>query len=87
MRLNRRSLWLAIALFVICALLRCGLLKRQGITALLVTHDQHEAFALADEIGVMRAGCIVQWDSAYNLYHRRGRHFAPPPDSLCSPHP
>jgi iron(III) transport system ATP-binding protein len=30
------------------------ILKQQGITALLVTHDQGEAFAVADEIGVMR---------------------------------
>jgi iron(III) transport system ATP-binding protein len=32
------------------------ILKQQGITALLVTHDQGEAFAVADEIGVMREG-------------------------------
>jgi iron(III) transport system ATP-binding protein len=32
------------------------ILKQQGITALLVTHDQAEAFAVADEIGVMREG-------------------------------
>ena len=31
------------------------LLKRHGTTALLVTHDQHEAFALADSVGVMSA--------------------------------
>jgi iron(III) transport system ATP-binding protein len=46
------------------------LLERTGTTALLVTHDQHEAFAIADEIGVMEQGRIQQWDSAYNLYHR-----------------
>jgi iron(III) transport system ATP-binding protein len=51
------------------------LLKAQATTAILVTHDQHEAFALADEIGVMRAGRIVQWDSAYNLYHRPADRF------------
>jgi iron(III) transport system ATP-binding protein len=43
--------------------------KRQGISALLVTHDQHEAFAMADQIGIMRAGRIIQWDTPYNLYH------------------
>ena len=47
-----------------------GILKHEGITALVVTHDQHEAFALADAIGVMHEGKIQQWDSAYNLYHR-----------------
>ena len=41
----------------------------------LVTHDQHEAFAMADEIGVMREGRIEQWDSAYNLYHRPANRF------------
>lgn len=46
------------------------ILKQEGITALLVTHDQHEAFALADRIAVMHAGTIQQWDSAYGLYHR-----------------
>jgi len=51
------------------------LLKGSGITALLVTHDQHEAFAIADEIGVMREGCIQQWDSAYNLYHQPATRF------------
>ncbi|ALG68484.1 ABC transporter ATP-binding protein [Beggiatoa leptomitoformis] len=45
------------------------ILKGQGMTGLLVTHDQHEAFALGDKIGVMRHGKILQWDSAYKLYH------------------
>ncbi|MCG3188215.1 MAG: Spermidine/putrescine import ATP-binding protein PotA [Burkholderiaceae bacterium] len=52
-----------------------ALLKRSGITALLVTHDQHEAFAIADEVGVMRDGRIQQWDSAYNLYHQPANRF------------
>ena len=51
------------------------ILKQQGITALLVTHDQAEAFAVADEIGVMREGRLEQWDSAYNLYHRPASRF------------
>ncbi|SEQ80046.1 iron(III) transport system ATP-binding protein [Nitrosomonas sp. Nm51] len=46
------------------------ILKNQSITAILVTHDQSEAFAIADKIGVMFDGDIRQWDSAYNLYHR-----------------
>ena len=46
------------------------ILKAAGTTAILVTHDQHEAFAIADEIGIMKDGAIEQWDSAYNLYHR-----------------
>ena len=47
-----------------------AILKAQGTTALLVTHDQNEAFAMADTVGVMRKGRIEQWDTAYNLYHR-----------------
>ena len=51
------------------------ILKAAGTTAILVTHDQHEAFALADEIGIMKDGTIEQWDSAYNLYHRPRTRF------------
>jgi iron(III) transport system ATP-binding protein len=46
------------------------IIKASGSTAILVTHDQHEAFAMADEIGIMHEGRIQQWDSPYNLYHR-----------------
>jgi len=45
------------------------ILKKQGITAVLVTHDQQEAFALGDQVGVMRDGKLLQWDTPYNLYH------------------
>lgn len=51
------------------------ILKSQNITAVLVTHDQHEAFAMADEIGVMSEGRIQQWDTPYNLYHRPTNRF------------
>ena len=47
-----------------------AILKQAGTAAILVTHDQHEAFAVADVIGIMHAGRIEQWDSPYNLYHR-----------------
>ncbi|MCV2885565.1 ABC transporter ATP-binding protein [Aestuariibacter sp. AA17] len=46
------------------------ILKHQKTSALMVTHDQHEAFAIADVIGVMCDGALHQWDSAYGLYHR-----------------
>jgi iron(III) transport system ATP-binding protein len=51
------------------------ILKREGSTAILVTHDQNEAFAMADEIGVMYQGRIQQWDTPYNLYHRPANRF------------
>jgi iron(III) transport system ATP-binding protein len=47
-----------------------AILKRNGTAAVLVTHDQQEAFAVADAIGVMRAGCLQQWDRPYAVYHR-----------------
>ncbi len=51
------------------------ILKREGSTAIMVTHDQHEAFAMADEIGVMYNGHTQQWDIPYNLYHRPANRF------------
>ncbi len=52
-----------------------NIIKREGTTALMVTHDQHEAFAVADDIAIMHHGHIQQWDSAYNLYHRPANRF------------
>ena len=46
------------------------ILKATGHTAILVTHNQAEAFAIADRIGVM-SGRIAQWDTPYNLHHHR----------------
>lgn len=46
------------------------ILKQMGTAALFVTHDQQEAFALGDVIGVMQHGVLDQWDTAYDLYHR-----------------
>lgn len=46
------------------------ILKENGTTALFVTHNQHEAFAVADRIGVMSGGEILQWGSAHSLYHQ-----------------
>ncbi len=50
-------------------------LERRGITAVLVTHDQSEAFALSDQIGVLHEGRLLQWDTAYNLYHEPATRF------------
>ncbi|ANB01390.1 ABC transporter ATP-binding protein [Ectothiorhodospira sp. BSL-9] len=47
-----------------------AILKQEEITAMLVTHDQNEAFAFADRIAVIHAGRVLQWDTAYNLYHK-----------------
>ncbi len=52
-----------------------GILKAAGATALFVTHDQLEAFAIGDTIGVMHEGRLHQWDDAYTLYHRPATRF------------
>lgn len=52
-----------------------GILKAAGATALFVTHDQLEAFAIGDVIGVMHQGKLQQWDDAYTVYHRPATRF------------
>lgn len=52
-----------------------GILKAAQATALFVTHDQLEAFAIGDQIGVMHEGRLHQWDDAYTLYHRPASRF------------
>jgi iron(III) transport system ATP-binding protein len=51
------------------------ILKEARATALFVTHDQLEAFAVGDSIGVMQDGRLHQWDDAYTLYHRPATRF------------
>jgi iron(III) transport system ATP-binding protein len=52
-----------------------AILKAAHATALFVTHDQLEAFAIGDVIGVMHEGQLHQWDDAYTLYHRPATRF------------
>ncbi len=52
-----------------------AILKETGTTAILVTHDQNEAFAVADVIGLMHDGALQQWDTPYNLYHKPVNRF------------
>lgn len=47
-----------------------SILKQQGSTALMVTHSQTEAFAMADQVGVLIGGRLRQWAPPYELYHR-----------------
>lgn len=51
------------------------ILKQTGHTAILVTHNQAEAFAIADRIGVMRDGKIVQWDTPHGLHNNPASDF------------
>lgn len=46
------------------------ILKAAQATALLVTHNQQEAFAVADVGGVINQGVICQWDEVSELYRR-----------------
>ena len=45
------------------------ILIRENITALLVTHDQNEAFSFADSVNVMLDGRIVDSGSPHEIYH------------------
>ncbi len=52
-----------------------NILKQENTTAILVTHDQHEAFAMADKICVLHEGSVQQCGSGYDLYHRPANRF------------
>lgn len=52
-----------------------GILKHEHATALMVTHDQDEAFAMADIIGVLNNQKLHQWADAYSLYHEPATRF------------
>jgi iron(III) transport system ATP-binding protein len=47
-----------------------ALLREQGVTTVLVTHDQEEALSLADTVAVLREGRIVQQGTPAELYER-----------------
>ena len=46
------------------------ILKQGGTSAILVTHDQEEAFSVSDKVGVFQKGRLQQWDTPYNLYYQ-----------------
>ena len=52
-----------------------GLIKQQGLSAIYVTHDHREAYAVADRIAVMDVGSIEQVDTPLALYRRPGSAF------------
>jgi len=47
-----------------------AILRRAGATAITVTHDQEEAFALADQLVLLRAGRVVQVGTPEEVYCR-----------------
>jgi iron(III) transport system ATP-binding protein len=52
-----------------------AILRQEGISGILVTHDQHEAFAMADSVCVLNEGALEQCASPYDLYHRPATRF------------
>ena len=46
------------------------LLRQTNTTAVLVTHDHQEAFAMADRVAVLQDGILVQYDTPETIYHR-----------------
>jgi len=52
-----------------------SILRRDRVTTVMVTHNQLEAFAMADRVGVMENGRLVQWATAFELYHRPASRF------------
>jgi len=54
-----------------------GVLARTGTAAVLVTHDQEEALALADRVALLDGGRIIAHGEAADLYHR-------PPNALAA---
>jgi ABC-type Fe3+/spermidine/putrescine transport system ATPase subunit len=54
-----------------------AMLRRHGVTALFVTHDQEDAFAIADRVAVLRQGRLLQVGAPDELYERpASRHVA-----------
>ena len=51
------------------------LLLASNTTTLIATHDHDDAFTLGQSVGVMQDGQLVQWDSAYNVYHQPASRF------------
>jgi iron(III) transport system ATP-binding protein len=44
------------------------IIRATGTTAILVTHDQKEAFSMADRIGILRDGLLLQIDTPMEIY-------------------
>jgi iron(III) transport system ATP-binding protein len=52
-----------------------GVLRATGATAIFVTHDQEEAFTIADRVGVLDRGRLQQLDTPETLYHHPATTF------------
>lgn len=52
-----------------------NILRATETTTVFVTHDQEEAFAFADKVGVLRAGKLEQFDTPEKIYHAPATRF------------
>lgn len=52
-----------------------AIIKSLNMTAILVTHDQSEAFAFSDQVGVLHEGKLQQFASPYEVYHQPANRF------------
>jgi iron(III) transport system ATP-binding protein len=51
------------------------ILRTMGTTAIFVTHDQEEAFTIADEVGVLNRGRLEQLAAPHTVYHHPATPF------------
>ena len=59
------------------------ILKESGATAIFVTHDREEAFAMADRVAVLQRGRLEQIDSPSALYHSPATPFVARATGAC----
>lgn len=52
-----------------------SLQRRANVTAVFVTHDQAEAFAIADRVGILHQGRLIQVDDPRTVYRRPATEF------------
>jgi iron(III) transport system ATP-binding protein len=52
-----------------------SLVREAGATCVYITHDQAEAFALADQVGVLEEGVLVQYGSPEDVYNHPATPF------------
>ncbi|HET9060190.1 MAG TPA: ABC transporter ATP-binding protein [Acidimicrobiales bacterium] len=60
------------------------LAREGGATSVYITHDQSEAFSLADKVGVLRDGRLVQFGTPEELYHRPASAFVARFTGICA---
>jgi iron(III) transport system ATP-binding protein len=53
-----------------------ALQNRLGVTTIYVTHDQHEALAMSDEVCVLDAGRVAQQGTPEDIYHQPRNRFS-----------